>query len=304
MSVKKLIVGKAGSIDELKFVSELSEQEGWALGQNELQCIFSSDPSGFFVGELDGKQISHIGVMKNDHFAFVSLFLVDKAYRGRGYGSQTWQAGLASVCKDCNVGLDAVEGMIAYYEKKGFQQAWIDHAYVISASSTAKVLAGSTQLAPGITIKPIGEAEFDAIFAYDTAVFGTPRHNFLETLITLPESLGFAAVNEKGGLVGYTVSEKMRREENGVRIGPLFADNDHVAQSLLQAISTTMAAQDPHGDAEITLVVPDINPAAINLIDNVLSVKPAFHLVRMFTKGVPQNMDMLKTFAITSIGLG
>ena len=303
--MNKLVVKKAGSFDELKFVSELSEKEGWVLGRNELRCLFSSDPSGFFVGELDGNQISHIGVVKNDHFAFVCLFLVDKPYRGRGYGSQTWQAGLASVCKDCNVGLDARESMIPLYEKKGFQQVWIDRAYVISAANTAQVLAGCTQLPPGVAIKPVGEAEFDALFAYDTAVFGTPRHTFLKTLITPPESLGFAAVNEEGGVLGYTVSEKMAREENGMRVAPLFADNDQIARGLLQAVTTAVAVQNPHGDVEITLVVPDINPVAIHLMGNVLSGKPAFDQARMYTRGVPQSMmNILKIFAITSIGLG
>ena len=54
-----LVVRKANSYDDLKFLSELLDKEAdCAMGQNELRCAFSCDPSGFFVGELGGKMIS------------------------------------------------------------------------------------------------------------------------------------------------------------------------------------------------------------------------------------------------------
>ena len=115
-TTNELVVRKVGSFEELDFLSELIEKEGWKLGRNEVRCVFSADPSGFFIGTVDGKKISHISVVKHDHFAFVSYFLVEESYRGKGYGRQTWQSGLASVSEGCNVGLVAVENMVGLYD--------------------------------------------------------------------------------------------------------------------------------------------------------------------------------------------
>ena len=58
-----LVVRKANSYDDLKFLSELLDEEDFAMGQNRLRCTFSCDPSGFFVGELCGKTISYISLV-------------------------------------------------------------------------------------------------------------------------------------------------------------------------------------------------------------------------------------------------
>ena len=298
-----LVVRKANSFDDLKFLSELLEKEAeWTMGQNELRCAFSCDPSGFFVGEVGGKTISYISVVKFDHFAYVSFFVVEESYRGKGYGRQTWEAGLASVDKDCNVGLSSVPNMVGFYEKRGFTQAWVNCEYVVSASTTAQALAEPIHLhlPPGTTIKPITEVTFDALVAYDTAVFGAPRHKYLETLTKLPENIAFAAINDKE-LLGYISSEKMLK---GVRIGPLYADNEQVAQGLLQAVSKVVVSRNPHTNTKMTLVVPDINPVAIDLVEKILFGKLGFPSVHMFSKGIPASMNLPKTFAISSLDIG
>ena len=122
-------------------------------------------------------------------------------------------------------------------------------------------------------------------------------------MTTLPESIAFAAVNDKG-LLGYAWCEKMLQEEKGVRIGPLFADDKRIAQGLLQAVSKTVISRNPHIDTEMTLVVPDINQAAINLIENELFGKSDFQQPRMFSKGIPAKMNLPKIFAISSLDLG
>ena len=303
----EFVVRKVESFEELKYLSELLKNEDWSLGRNELRCVFSADPSGFFVGELSGKKISTISIIKHGHFAFCSFLVVEKSYRSKGYGLKTWQAAsaLASVSKGCNIGLNAVENMIGVYEKYGFKRAWIDREFVISASNTAKVLTGSTQLPPVATIKPITEVKFDALVAYDTTVFGASRRTFLEVLTSRPESIGFAAVDDKGGLLGYSMSERMLDEDKGMRIAPLFADNEQIARGLLLAVAEALTSQNPpHVDVDITLVVPDINPVAVNLVESILSGKSDFQPVRMFTEGVPASMNLAKTFAIASLDLG
>ena len=90
----------------------------------------------------------------------------------------------------------------------------------------------------------------------------------------------------------------------GVRIGPLYADNEQVAQGLLQAVSKAVVSRNPHTDTKMTLVVPDINPVAIDLVEKVLFGKLGFPSVHMFSKGIPASMNLPKTFAISSLDIG
>ena len=96
----------------------------------------------------------------------------------------------------------------------------------------------------------------------------------------------------------------MRKEESRVRIGPLYADNEQVAQGLLQAVSKAVVSQNSHTDTKMTLVVPDINTVAINLVEKVLCGKLGFPSVHMFSKGIPASMNLPKTFAISSSDIG
>lgn len=174
----------------------------------------------------------------------------------------------------------------------------------VHASNMVQVLSDSMQLSPFATIKPITEVKFSDLFTYDTDVFGAPCQKYLEALFTtLPESIAFAAVNDKG-LLGYIWCEKMLKEEQGMRIGPLFADDKQVAQGLLQAVSKAVISRNPRIDTNMTLVVPDINQAAINLIKKESFGKSDFQLVRMFSKGIPAKMKLPKIFAISSLDLG
>lgn len=96
----------------------------------------------------------------------------------------------------------------------------------------------------------------------------------------------------------------MLQEEKRVRIGPLFADDKRIAQGLLQAVSITVISRNPHIDTEMTLVVPDINQAAINLIENELFGKSNFQQTQMFSKGIQAKMNLPKIFAISSLDVG
>ena len=59
---------------------------GWKPGALDHVSFFQADESGFYAGELDGKVISCISVVKySKDYAFVGKYIVDKAYRGKGY---------------------------------------------------------------------------------------------------------------------------------------------------------------------------------------------------------------------------
>ena len=50
------------------------------------ELLFAADPTGIFIGELDGVIISSLCVVKfGDNHAFLGHNIVDKPYRGKGY---------------------------------------------------------------------------------------------------------------------------------------------------------------------------------------------------------------------------
>ena len=97
----------------------------WKPGALDHVSFFPTDESGFYVGELDGKVISCISVVKySKDYAFVGLYIVDKAYRGKGYGLTTWNYSFCSVPEGCNCALGAVEEMTQKYGRYGFKPEW------------------------------------------------------------------------------------------------------------------------------------------------------------------------------------
>ena len=62
-----------------------------------LNLFFAVDPTGFFVGELDGQMVCCIFAIKydGDHYACLGDWMVLEQYRGRGYGTRVLEAGLA-----------------------------------------------------------------------------------------------------------------------------------------------------------------------------------------------------------------
>ena len=276
---------------------------GWIPGALDDVNYFAADETGFFAGELDGKVISCISVVKySDAYAYLGQYIVDKAYRGKGYGLETWKFSLSSLPDGCNCGLDAVVEMVPIYERSGFKPAWNTHRITISINLA---LLHSLTCPESITIKPLTHVPFHQILKYDTSVHVYERKLFLEKWISAKNCLGFAAVNPQGNVVGYAVVRTIMKKEDGWRIGPLFADNSQIARGLYCAMIEGVAAQ--HSTASITMDVPcgdGCNPDAIDILLTELSGFVTDRYVRMYTMGPPPNYPLQKMYVVTSVELG
>ena len=79
------------------------------------------------------------------------------------------------------------------------------------------------------------------------SIFGAPRRILLEKYVNLPGSLGWAAVNEKGAVLGYNLVRQVICETGmqiGLTMAPLYADNDVVARVLMKVAAETYLATD------------------------------------------------------------
>jgi ribosomal protein S18 acetylase RimI-like enzyme len=129
VSLADKFVVRNASRDELDVAIRLGVTvlREWHVSPSEFSCAYALDPTGFFVGELNGEIISLINCIKyHGHSAFISTFLVKAEYRGKGYGRQTWDTAWKSLDKSItlHVGLDAVTDMVPKYEILGFHSVW------------------------------------------------------------------------------------------------------------------------------------------------------------------------------------
>lgn len=266
---------------ELDLAIEWAALEGWNPGLHDAHCFHAADPDGFLIAYLGSEPVGCIStVAYDDSFGFLGLYIVRPGFRGKGYGLQLWKAGMAYL-GDRNIGLDGVVAQQANYKKSGFRLSYRNIRY--ESIGQAAMPSDMTDLSA---------IPFDALCAYDSALFPVPRLRFLREWIAQPDAVGYAVLNA-GRLVGYGLLRPCRR---GYKIGPLFADDADIADRLLCALR--FHAQ----GAPTYLDVPEINPVAVVLAERYGMTK-VFETARMYTKEAPA-LPLERLFGVTTFELG
>lgn len=270
--------------NEVDIAVDWAAVEGWNPGINDAECFYSSDPDGFFVGVLDDEPAGCISaVAYGDAFGFIGLYIVKEEYRGRGFGMKLWQEGMDHL-RGKNVGLDGVLGEQENYTKSGFR--FLHRSIRFQGTGT-----GDGRSYPGIV--EIAEVPFEDLLSYDTIHFPAERGLFLRSWIDQKNSAGFAFIGD-GGIEGYGI---LRRCRSGFKIGPLFAEDDWVAESLFSALAGRAERGTP-----IYLDVPEPNYSALSLAAR-HRMAETFTTARMYTRGDPR-LPLMEIFGLTTFELG
>ena len=275
---------------------------GWRPGALDHVSFFAADETGHFVGELDGRPISCMSVVKYaSNFAFLGNYIVDEPYRGSGYGFHTWKTALSSINETCNAGGDAVIEKVSMYETVGLKPYWCEQRYDLVASAVVKVYK---ELKPpqGVEIHPPSQTTFPAILEYDTNVHVYPRHSFLKEWVFAPNCHASVALSHQGEVLGYSVARTTLREEEGWRIGPVFANNSQLARCLYRDLCEKVSAENPQ--AIVAVDVPYGKQFSQDTVKIVKAGQPSFKCVRIYKDGIPEGMALHKIFAITAIEIG
>lgn len=270
--------------EEIALAVEWAAQEGWNPGLHDADCFRAADPEGFFVGLVEDRPVACVSVVKyGSDFAFLGLYIVQAAWRGRGLGWALWQHAMASA-PGRQVGLDGVVAQQANYRKSGFSLAWRNARY-----------EGRGGVAPprDPRLVPLAGLPFAAVQAYDRPFFPADRTAFLRSWLAQPDAAALGWV-EDGALRGYGV---IRRCRSGWKIGPLFADDESIAEHLFSALSTQAAAGEP-----LFLDIPEPNAAAGALAAR-HGMEKVFETARMYT-GTPPAAPLDRLYGITSFELG
>lgn len=267
--------------EEVQLPIDWAAEEGWNPGLHDADSFLAADPTGFFVGELNGKPVSVISAVKyGDDFAFIGLYIVKSGFRNRSFGLRTWKHAVSTL-RNRNIGLDAVVEQQKTYEKSGFKKAYGNIRFSMIAEGKA---ARQTV--------PISSISWEELLTYDRSLFPAARSDFLKSWIHQPQAIALGTV-ENGKLAGYGLLRPCRF---GYKIGPLFANDPDRAENLFQDLLSHIPGE------TVFLDVPEINREAVALGARHGMTK-VFETGRMYTNGAPE-LPMHRIFGITTFELG
>ncbi len=258
--------------------------EGWNPGLYDADAFYTADPNGFFMGFLGDEPVATISVVKyGDSFGFLGFYMVNPAYRGRGYGIQIWNVALEYL-KGRNIGLDGVVAQQSNYKKSGFTLAYRNIRYQGTGGGAWVV---------DTEIVPLSSRLFDEIGVYDKLFFPEDRLQFLRRWVEQPQGAALGILSN-GKLAGYGV---LRICRVGYKIGPLFADNAELAERLFLALKACATEGIP-----IFLDIPEVNLAAVDLAKR-HNMTLVFETARMYT-GPHPDLPINRLFGVTTFELG
>ena len=304
-----------------EFPIKLALSESWDIGPRDFACAYESKtPLTSFIGEVHSDKrgatkIAHLNyITYPGHFSFFGGFLVDQRYRTKGYGlvlsRQAWR-GVDTTTH--TVGTDASPQMAGKFETElRMKPVWTNQPAFISLEKVAKDFS-AVESSSEVSVRPIREVDSARLCDYDSSIFGAPRHKFLEKWISIPGSLGWAAIDGNGDLLGDCSTRQVFRNGGaavGLNMAPLFADNQLIAKVLLKEAARTYLADDAKKHTEMSILVPEGengNASAVQLIENELEAecdRKNTSSIRMYTKGAPPNMQMKKIFGLTTLSFG
>ncbi len=269
---------------ELKFAIDMAADEGWNPGLHDAESFFAADPNGFFIGLLGDDPIAACSAVKyDDSYGFAGFYIVKPEYRGKKFGIQICNHAL-DYLRGVKIGCDGVVEQQENYKKIGFTLAYRNVRYEGKGGGDFPDEKGVVSL---------GALPFALIENYDLRFFPVRRTAFLKAWISPPEGQALGVVQNEN-LVGYGVIRKCRV---GYKIGPLFADDPDIAETLFLALKSSTGSEDP-----IYLDIPVIHPEAVALAKR-YGMVIVFETARMYKGGSPE-VDLKGTFGVTTFELG
>jgi GNAT superfamily N-acetyltransferase len=272
---------------EVDLLVEWAAREGWNPGIHDADLFWHTDPDAFIGADLNDEMVGAGAITSYDgRFGFMGFFIMLPNYRGRGLGDQLWHARRQRLrerlCAGATIGMDGVFNMQDYYARGGFVFSHRDIRF--------EGRGVATPIAPGVL--PLSEIPFDDVLSYDSACFPAPRERFLRAWIAQPDSRALGCRRDDR-LAGFGV---IRRCRQGCKIGPLFANDQEVADALFTALCD-FAPGEP-----VFLDAPENNPMATALAAR-HDMREVFGCARMYLGPFP-SLPAERIFGVTTFELG
>lgn len=262
-------------------------REGWNPGLQDAALFWAADPKGYY-GYFDDDTLLGGGsiVSYDGKLGFMGFFIVHPDYRAKGLGGKLWQLRRDTLVSRLEpgaaIGMDGVVAMQPFYQQGGFAIAFRDERYEKLGSPYPENPAVS-----GLT-----KNDYAAVFAMDLACFGVPREAFMRRWLASSNAQCFKYTGSEG-LQGFAV---IRQCQTGYKIGPLFADNQNIAEALYECCLNSVIGE------PVYLDIPVCNEAAVALVRK-YGAKYVFECARMY-RGTPPTTATHNIFGITTFELG
>jgi GNAT superfamily N-acetyltransferase len=272
---------------EVNLAVDWAAAEGWNPGLHDADCFHRADPGGFLIGYHNEEPVSSISVVKyGAGFGFLGFYIVRPEYRRRGFGIAIWNRGMAYL-GERNIGLDGVVDQQQNYSKSGFKLAHRNIRFEGQFENPDK----DQPATPGII--DLSALHLEKVTAYDRQFFPADRARFVRSWVTQRGSRALGIIKD-GEIAGYGVIRKCR---NGFKVGPLFADNTELAESLFDGLRRSAGPDQP-----VYLDVPETNKGALDLVER-YGMHSMFETARMYTLEQP-DLPLARIFGITTFELG
>ena len=265
---------------ELRVMLGWAAEEGWNPGFEDAAAFYDADPAGFFVALADGEMVAGISVVNhNDNFAFLGLYIVRPAWRGRGIGLALWQHALRHAGQRV-VGLDGVPDQQENYARSGFQHAGSTSRFVGKVAGVAD---------PNAVIANAND--IPTLIALEGAASGQIKPAYLTAWFKCTEDRKTFVIRD-GNVIPALCT--VRRCQEGAKIGPFLAEDAVTAEALIRHAATLWPGP-------VILDVP-ASSRSLSQLCHALELIPGFETARMY-RG-PFQPGQGQFFAVTSLELG
>lgn len=212
----------------------LSTEIGWNQTEADWSYMLANGP-GIGLTDPDGKLVASAIALPYGRFGWVCMVLVAPDWRRLGLATDLMNGVIEFLQADGVVpGLDATPDGREVYRRIGFDDVYGLERLVAEHANLA------TAPAAGIEIRPLTEADMDAVAAFDGPVFTGDRAALLRHLQSREPSRATGAWNGSE-LTGFALARDGR---NWTQIGPVVAADESTAKALVAAAANSGSGPD------------------------------------------------------------
>ena len=225
MAPSEPVICAALAAAELSDAEALVREAGWNQVAADWE-IFRALGT-VFAARVSNRVVATAAILPYGQFAWISMVLVADEQRRRNLGTRLLKRCIDALREqDLVPVLDATPAGRPLYRALGFEETWGYHRLARGNATPLPEHSGTTG---GTTVRPIADADWPALCAYDAACFGADRSALLQRLRgRLPAA---ELIAERHGRVAGLLLGRNGRTAS--QIGPLVAEDDDVALALL-----------------------------------------------------------------------
>ncbi|EDV19955.1 hypothetical protein TrispH2_009743 [Trichoplax sp. H2] len=272
------------SFADMEWIMKMRAIRGRNPGQNDAITYQLADPTGFYVGLLNGETIGCVSGMKYENSIFWGNQMVLKEHRGKGYGKKLFQH-VYNYVKDFKTsGYDTLTCDADIYAHLGFKAFHHTTRYVGIVDKL------QTHCRNIVDAKKV---PFEKLLEYDARHSPDRRKYFLAACLNVGTDRAFVYLDSNRDIQGFGA---IRKAVDGYKIAPLYAQSMDIAERLIYGLTATFE------NCKVMIDIPTPNESAMKLIEK-LQLQATLNTVRMYLNR-PFTYDVNSVYAVSSLEIG